>query len=171
MAGEFAILPDLTFPGRSPRGMAKAFQAAKREALSAVGRTWHDEFLPIHFTDAAQRRYHYADRSWRYVKRKRRIKGHATPLVWSGTLRDAVQRAYQITSTQHSVKVRMTGPQWLAGYTAFRGRYGTGPDKAKEIKTVLKYELATMGKAAKSVYLDAMNRAREARRQGQIGEI
>lgn len=47
---------------KAPRGLAKVGQEGTRQGLTAAGRQWHKEFLPIHFTMEAYRRYGYKDR-------------------------------------------------------------------------------------------------------------
>ncbi len=76
---------------------------------------WHKQFLPMHFTEAASQRYHYADRTRKYEERKARVKGHSRPLVWSGDAERQVRRAIALTSTatRASAKGRLYGPRHL----------------------------------------------------------
>lgn len=142
---------------RAPRGMAKAFIEARQEALVLIGKKWHKDFLPKHFTEGAYGRYKYALRKQRYEKRKMRKVGHRKPLVFSGVLEKQVKAAATISATSKSVRVRMSGPSWLAGYIAFKGRKGTGPDKKKEILTVIQTEGQELAKLMAEILKNKMN--------------
>lgn len=145
---------------KSPRGMAKAFAEAREKAMADVGRHWHGQMLPKHFEESAFARYKYEPRSPRYVKRKERKYGHRRPLVFTGTLMRTVLGAAQIRATSRRVTVRMSGPRWLAGYIAFRGRAGRGPDKRKELTMILKNEGAELATIAARRVRDEVQNSR-----------
>jgi hypothetical protein len=76
-------------------------RAAARVALRAVGETWINRFLPLHFQNIAFARYGYTPRQpyYRMRKRKRveiggvRAIGEDKPLVFSGRSRERAKAA------------------------------------------------------------------------------
>lgn len=142
--------------------MNKAFEGVRQDAMREVGMLWHQTMLPQHFEESAFQRYRYALRTKSYEKRKQRLFGHKRPLVWTGVLREQVTKNAMLEATKSQVKIIMGGPKWLAGYIAFKGKKGTGPDKKKELTRVLKHEVETMARLVKQRMADAMNRAKAA---------
>lgn len=91
---------------RPPRTLVRDFKAAMAEAYKEAGLHWHQKMLPRHFDSGATMRYGYTPRTAGYIKRKRRVKGHATPLVWSGQLKQAALLSARIKSTHNMAQVR-----------------------------------------------------------------
>lgn len=154
------IISAITFPGKSPKGMATAFKDARIIAMRKVGETWHKKMLPVHFTTKATGLYGYAQRTEKYQRRKVRLKHHNKPLVFTGALQRALQGVASITASNSGVRVKMSGPKWLSGYISFKGRLGTGPDKKKEITTIAQSEGESLAKTAYDVFKKAVNSAK-----------
>lgn len=60
-----------------------------REAWQKVGILYHRKMLPKRFTREGAHELHYRGRTPRYMRRKKFLKGHDLPFVWSGFTRDA----------------------------------------------------------------------------------
>jgi len=100
-----------------------------RMAWVAVGKYWHRNFRPKHFTEAGAREYGYAKRGAEYEQRKKREVGHNLPLVWSGDSRDATaQGRIKAHATRNKSGVKVSMP---AGSLNFGGRRWGGPELTK----------------------------------------
>jgi hypothetical protein len=106
--------------GQKPEGTTqRVWNEAVRKGLREAGRFWVRNYLPIHFTVAAIRRYEYPPITQKYLRKKLRARrawdrslgiwvprqpGHI-PLVWTGAMRNSLlQRSvdsfnYQVTAT------------------------------------------------------------------------
>lgn len=96
--------------------MGRGLQRAQRDALEAMGRRWHDTFLPLHFLPSAFERYGYTKRKGMlldrnskafrasYAGRKERRVGHNRPLVFSGE-GESLARLVQLRSNSKQVRV------------------------------------------------------------------
>lgn len=84
-------------------------RAAKKKAYHHVGTTWLRKFMPGHFRAGARTKYGYRPRSAKYNKRKRIVKHHTQPLVYSGRLRDQVKRPanQNVVATSKGVTVKL----------------------------------------------------------------
>lgn len=128
-----------------------------RESIAAAGERWRREYLPIHFTKRATRRYGYTPRggqpgsgrafrksySWHKLKRGQngqgvKAIGEVKPLVWSGESRGRARHQSRIkaTATSSKAKAVVTIP---APALNFRGP-GSKADMLKEIRTVIPEE-------------------------------
>jgi len=95
----------------------RQLQTAARVALEDMGRAWHDQFLPLHFTADAYARYGYAQRKGMgldpqgrafrrsTVGRKIRYKGHNLPLVYSGEGRMLALGPIRLRSSSKQARV------------------------------------------------------------------
>ncbi len=140
----------LTFPGKSPRGMARAFKDSIPSAMAEVGKTWVTEMLPQHFTENAQSVYKYKFRSKAYRARKLRKYGHNKMLVLTGELEKDILGSYRIIAKKSGVTVRMT-PQTKTPITKQR---------AREITTILKREMEVLAKVSYLKFVDGVNKAK-----------
>lgn len=90
-----------------------------RLAYDSIGKRWHTEFRPIHFTRRAIGRYGYtprkgdtgSGRAFRgsYTAQKLRKFKHTLPLVWSGDSR-LLSRLRDVRSTAKGARVVMRVP-------------------------------------------------------------
>lgn len=75
---------------------ARQIRRAQRHALETMARGWHDDYLPLHFSEQAYERYRYTrrkgmgldpnGRTFRrsYTARKLRERRHNRPLIYTG---------------------------------------------------------------------------------------
>lgn len=96
-----------------PKSLKKELRPVVKDVLKEAVSAWHDETLPVHFTDTGRRRYKYRARTHKYRKRKRKTKFHGDPLVFSGALRRQATRRARITGTAKSARATMSVP-WYA---------------------------------------------------------
>lgn len=103
----------------------REFNQLVRETWYEVGRYWHTQLLPKHFTVEGGKEYDYAPRKgeglsgkayWKsYLGRKRKKWGHQMPLVWSGDLQERSRTARmtaEVTGTKGSqLKITLTRAQ------------------------------------------------------------
>lgn len=80
-----------------------------REVNRGMLQRWAERYLPLHFEGGATQRYGYRPRSAGYVARKRRKVGHNIPLVYTGRLREAIQKGVIIRATQHKASLKSRG--------------------------------------------------------------
>ena len=111
-----------------PALIARGKGVAKRElrnllteAYSHIGRTWHRDIRPTHFTNRASAIYNYAARQGEagnpdpkgfersYTGRKLHIAKHTRPLEMTGQSRMQTAARAIITATSKSVRVGMEG--------------------------------------------------------------
>lgn len=147
---------------RSPRGMAKAFAAARPKAMNALAWHWWKNILPKHFDAGAESRYRYKPRTPKYLERKLKKFGHQRPLVFTGAMERALLRSAEIrvTSKRATIKLASTAPNWLKGYISFRGKRGTGPDKWLEIKRIPDSDANELLAVANAEMKKALNEAK-----------
>lgn len=146
---------------RSPRGMGKAFAAAREPALSAVGKRWYERMLRRHFESGAVQRYGYQKRKKRYSQRKARAVHHQRPLVYRGLLKEAVTGAATIRASSRRVTVRMHGPRWLGSFLSIRAKRPDFPDIKAELTAINEQEGVELALLAKSILAEAINRAKD----------
>lgn len=84
-----------------------AMNAALKAAWYAVGKRWRRQFLPLHFTNKAERRYNYTPRAWNYERNKLRFLHHTRPLEFSGEGRKLATYQENIHVTRYGVIVRL----------------------------------------------------------------
>lgn len=109
-------------------------------AWAELGRMWHEQMLPRHFKPGAASEYGYRRRSRSYVKRKRRQKGHARPLEFSGRLKRQVLSSRRVSSLRGRkgdgsggrVKITVNGPRYLKNFRSAPNQ----PDLAAELRAV-----------------------------------
>lgn len=98
MAGENKI------KGVSVKKQQAAFEKATREGFKNAVKFWQRMFAPGHFEPAARSKYGYLPRTAAYERRKKRIKGHNVPLVWSGDSRRTVKTRFATPTVSKSSK-------------------------------------------------------------------
>jgi len=79
-------------------------------SLEHIGALWHNAIMPGHFTRAAVSRYHYANRSRKYMVYKGRKKGHQNPLVFTGESMRSCKSIRDVRATPKRVQVVMRAP-------------------------------------------------------------
>ena len=83
----------------NPRQKMHGLIKVTRQALVDAAKYWHKAILPRHFKPGAVSRYRYPQVDTHYRARKVKRQGHADPLVWSGRLRDTVQKYVHFKGT------------------------------------------------------------------------
>lgn len=113
--------------------------------------------LPGHFSKGAERKYHYRNRTAKYLKRKRRLKGHDIPLVFTGrTRRDLMASKHRITATQHRSRLY------------FKNHFPLKNDQRNEIEIVLQYEQRDMARFTRRRYAEECRKPEnKAKRKGR----
>jgi len=94
----------------SPRQLAKARRGAVKHANIETVVYWHRRFMPSHFQTGAQQRYGYRARTKAYLRRKRRLKGHTRPLVYSGRTERVAKRSIRVSGTSKRATGRINAP-------------------------------------------------------------
>lgn len=84
----------------------RRFQTAIRSGWAEALLLWQRTIASGHFTPGARFKYRYKPRSKAYEARKKRVKGHNVPLVWSGASRRTVKSRF---ATPLVTKRRATG--------------------------------------------------------------
>lgn len=75
-----------------------------------AGVLWHTRFMPQHFTSRGAAKYGYGPRATAYVARKKKVKGHNDPLVWSGASKRLAEiQDVRATSKSGKVVIHATG--------------------------------------------------------------
>jgi len=94
----------------APEDEARNMENATREALKDALVYWRRNFAKEHFETGAVNKYSYQARTKGYMLRKAKVKKHQRPLVWSGTLRQAVLGQFpqpRVTKTGSEIKGHM----------------------------------------------------------------
>lgn len=91
------------------KGLARAMPTINRAAFVEALTFWHRHYRERHFTQSGARMYHYKGRTSAYRKRKRRLKGHGDPLVYSGASKRASQLR-KVVATRKTGRVVMNMP-------------------------------------------------------------
>lgn len=153
--------PKWSGEGNMPKGIKRKadrlIKNAMPNAYHAAGDSWRDECLHMHMERGAASRYKYATRNLKYLKSKR----GQPPLVLSGKMRDALLSRRDIRANSKGVRVMLdaSGTGHPPGFLHFRGRYGTGPDKAKELTAVIPEELSALQQVVADYAQKALNKA------------
>lgn len=127
--------------------------AALKAAWLAVGKRWRRRYLPLHFTNRAERRYYYTPRSWDYERKKLKFLGHTRPLEFTGEGRREATYRENLSVTRWGVIIRLPRKFNL------RGR-NTPIKMADEIRRVLPEELEELAE----FFIEQLER--ELRRRG-----
>ncbi len=136
-----------------------------RHAFQTVGEYWRNEILPEHFKYSAFK-YGYQARTPLYQKKKK----NKAPLVLTGEMMKQIMAEKNVKATDHNVRIIMRGPNYMKhGSTKpydVRDRAGnvirhvtpkTGPDKVKEITSLLQSEVKEMEKMWANDFIDQFN--------------
>ncbi len=135
-----------------PKTLKKHLRPEVKIVLQEIVSEWHDKTLPDHFAETGRRRYRYRSRSRKYRDKKRKLKGHQNPLVFSGDLRRQALRRAQISGTSRSAKAAMHVP-WYA-----TRRFSSYDTYADEITAVTLTESRTMAKGMRKRLTDRLNK-------------
>lgn len=87
----------------------RAFGQIMREVNRGILQRWADVYLPRHFEGGATQRYGYRVRTAKYTARKRRHFGHSIPLVYTGKLKETIQKNITIRGTQYRATLKSRG--------------------------------------------------------------
>lgn len=87
---------------------ASQINALLAHEYAKIGRYWHRVVRPRHFGRGAFQRYGYAPRRKGYIKRKKRLVGHARPLVLSGET-EAASSQHRVMATRKGVTITYRG--------------------------------------------------------------
>lgn len=139
---------------------------AVRYALKEMGTFWWKTQLPGHFKRGAEMRYRYAQRGFKYLRRKQREKGHRDPLVWSGTTRQMMTTMSIVTASAKQGTVRMLAPRYffVKGATLTReGRIAIHPDMVGEIQTMTGADVEKLETEFRDRFEEFLNKGRTER--------
>ena len=164
---------------RSPRATAQAMTRAVKAANKAAVEHWWEEFMPLHFTKKAARRYGYKPRAGQneppvlttgiagqpartrpnpsYFWRKRREVGHTIPLVYSGESMRKARRTIRVTGTAKKATGVMKLPRYFYAYRKDVDQ----PDKASELTRVILREVQKLGQVHRKSVTDQLRRFRK----------
>lgn len=95
--------------GPVPRAMRPAHNRANKESWRETAIHHHRTNRAKRFTQAGARELDFRRRSSEYERRKRRVKGHNRPNVWSGES-ERRSRQVRVTSTSKSARMRYSIP-------------------------------------------------------------
>jgi len=136
-----------------PAEHTRQFGKIVKEVFKESVELWHRKMFPRHFTVRGARKYGFQDRTKRYVRRKRRKKGHNKPWVWSGTLRRVATRRIKITGTAKGATGRISGKRFKnlrASYPDVEKELTiTAPDEAQKLAQFVERESARRLKAVR----------------------
>ena len=130
-----------------PNTMKRSLNNAIKFTLQETVLWWHGQLFPGHFDPGAQNRYKYTSRSGKYKKEKRRKKGHADPLTFSGRMKRDLMRYARASGTAKKARVVMTGPQHI-NFQKSRKRSNKKIDKVRELTAVTNDELLDLADIA-----------------------
>ena len=137
-----------------PVAQKRRFKRIVRDGLKATVRFWHEQFEARHFTRKGAQLYGYQPRAgddegpvdargrpnWRYSWRKRKVKGHNRPLVWSGQSELRARGQLQISGNSKVARGRFRMPKHFYQYRPNLNQ----PDKAAELLAVIQPEVMRM---------------------------
>lgn len=146
----------ITYPGKTPKGMRKAFEKARELANKAMGEVWFNEILPKHFERDAIVKYFYQPRTAKYTHRKKRKFGHENPLVYTGQAKAVLMSGYTIKSSPRRVEVKLKSPRAFNLSTAAHM-----PNMKKEVSRIIEEDLVSMAKAAHEVYKTEIEKSKQ----------
>jgi len=143
-----------------PKALKKHLRPAVKSALTEIVEEWHEETLPVHFTETGSRRYHYRRRTKKYEAKKIKKRFHNNPLVYTGDLKREAFRRLKVTGTA----TRVTGTMFVPWYATkhFRGK----ASYAEEMTAVVGYEAHKMAIDAQSIIADQLTK-----KQNEVKEI
>lgn len=127
------------YKGLHPGIMDRELKRGIKKANFAVVEAWHQTFLPEHFKPGAERKYQYDPRNFKYLRRKRKKRGHQRPLEYTGTGKSAALANIKITGTSTRARGRMPGTQIFN----FRPT-SWAPDMRAELVRLVKAEEAVL---------------------------
>ncbi len=135
----------VTYTGAIPGVTMKQreWNEIQRGVWAGVGRYWHTELRPKHFTRAGAAEYGYQPRTADYQRRKARQFGHQDPLVFTGESRRRTRTARIVpfaTATRVGVRVRMNAPN-----LNYRPQ-PDAPNLREELTTISNAEGAVLGR-------------------------
>lgn len=149
------ITASLTYPGKSPQGLVKAFKSAVVKANVAVGEYWRNNILPIHFTKTGFVRFFYQPRTAKYQYRKLRKYGHENPLMFTGEAQREIMSKYSIKASPKYISVKLPRPRVFN----LSNRIDM-PPMDKEAVRVVDADLAELSKVAMSIYKEEIKKAK-----------
>lgn len=140
----------------APRGLKVISRKATKEAVQDTLDDWFLDILPVHFTLVGANRYGYVKRTIRYMKRKLKKFGHASPLVWSGEFRDAMLQRKPATKFKDKLTRAELTFKGLPKYAFIINK----TDKTQEVTSVSDLDRRRMVKRFKETFINRMNAKR-----------
>lgn len=129
----------------------RAYVRSMTKAHEEIGKEWHTNMLPQHFTKGAASKYKHKARGTKYLKWKRKKWESRRPLkksgkyvkmggevdnVLTGDMKEMLTRVGVIRAFPSRTTVSMTGPR----YVTMRNYKMNQPDKGQEIETTTTQE-------------------------------
>lgn len=135
-----------------PKALKKHLRPAVKSALTEIVEEWHEKTLPVHFTEAGSRRYHYRRRTKKYEKTKAKKRFHSDPLVYTGDLKREAFRRLKVTGTAKRITGTMVAPWYATKH--FRGK----SSYAEEMTAVVGHEVHKMAIDTQSIIADQLSK-------------
>ena len=142
---------------KSPGHMAKDLRPAVAVGLGTAVETWHADYTARHFVAAAESRYGYKRRGYRYTHNKLRAYGHRLPLVESGESRRMIRAFVAIVKSPRQARAIMRAPGYF--YKKASAKNPNQPDKVAELTATTQrelLELAQVNADAITAHLDTL---------------
>jgi hypothetical protein len=147
-----------------PAAPKKALRTAMRDSLRNIALQWHRQNLPEHFTDSAFGKYGYQKRHPRYLKRKRRSRGHQRPLEWTGKLKREATSFVEVKATSKNARAKFRAQ--AANFAGKSRRRGAAyPNIRDELRAVTEDEIKTLARTGRRYGTRALNRYRGRKRK------
>lgn len=142
-----------------------------REVHKQMGRFWHNELLPPHFTRTAKSKYRHKLRTIGYRKKKKKLAekgivkgGGEVDNLFTGLLKESLEGVGTVKAYPKRATIRMTGPR----YITMRPYRSNQPDKAGEILRVTRGEADEIAKVGERTLGTYVKRKRRKRKKEKI---
>ena len=138
-----------------------------RTAHHSAANHWKKKMLKRHFQHRSAKRYGYAQRSGRYLAKKKALArlgkvemGGRVDLVYTGLLKRSMDANHRITGGPSQATVQLVGPSYLKiNYTPGR------PHLANELTTVVVDEREEIADVSAESYADTLDQIRTRKRK------
>ena len=138
-----------------------------RKGLKVAAQTWQKDYIKGHFRRGASQKYRYARRSFKYRRRKLRVKGHTAPLVWTGETRRWVTTRFAEARIRKLPK-GFQGRLIIKAPAHFFKFRGVGADKVAELTATTQDEARILGDIVAD-HIDAALSAKRGRKRKRVG--
>jgi len=159
--------PDMAVSRRGPLG-GRMLAQADRKALTQKPMEnallyWHRRLLQHHFWPSAESKYKYTRRTVKYLKRKRIVKGHVRPLVYTGSMRSELMRRITIRGYKSKARGKVKGTMQARVLNVY-ARPSAPHDIKREITEMTDRETAILVRLVRKQVVKNMKRTRRVRK-------